>query len=138
MQTLNAQDVVQSYLDAFGAQDLARCVDLFCDDATLFAPPVTYQGKQALEDWHRARFNANARIVRIDDVSAQDDVVTVQGAITSKRLKAWRINTLAGRATFKMRGDKIADVRFEPAGWKHFLGGASQLGVFRTQRDQDR
>lgn len=124
MQATDVQDVVRDYLDAFGARDLDRCVAMFGEGAVLHFPPTTYQGQKALEDWHRARFDANLQIVRVDEVSADGDTVTVDGVITSKRLKTWRIGNLSGRATFQIHDGKIADARFSPR-------TDNLLGIFR-------
>lgn len=110
MQTANAQDVVQSYIDAFAARDLLRCVDLYDEQATLTAGPARHQGKKELEEWHQARFDADLHVVRIDDIFSDGDSVTVEGVVTSNRLKAWRVGTLSGRAKFQIREGKIASL----------------------------
>ena len=112
MQTLSAQEVVQSYLDAFTARDLARCLEHFSGDAKVEFVTATYQGKGPLEEWHTARFGANAQVVRIDDIKTDGDIVTINGVVTSKRLKAWRITNLSGKAIFQVRDGKIAGVKF--------------------------
>lgn len=124
MQATDVRDVVRDYLDAFGARDLDRCVSLFGENGVLHFPPTTYQGKKALEDWHRARFDANLQIVRVDEVCADGATVTVDGVITSKRLKTWRIGNLSGRATFQIQDGKIVDARFSPR-------TDNLLGIFR-------
>lgn len=108
MQVVDAQGVVQSYIDAFTARDLPRCIDLYEHDALLTAGPTSRRGKKELEEWHQARFDANMHIVRIDDMVAEGDTVVVEGVVTSNRLKAWHVGNLSGRATFRVHDGKIA------------------------------
>lgn len=132
MQTADPKVIVQSYLDAFSARDLPRCVEFYSDDAKIHFPPTSYQGREPVTSWHKGRFDANAQLARIDNIAADGEVVTVQGAITSKRLKAWRIGQLAGRALFTVRDSKITELRFEMPGWSSLLGrGAPTEDVFR-------
>ena len=106
----NAQDVVQAYIDAFGARDLARCVGIFDEQAVIEYGPASYRGSQMLEQWHQERFTHNMTVVNIKDISCSGDTVTVEGTITSNRLKAWRVGTLSGKAKFLVRDGKIASV----------------------------
>lgn len=110
MQTVNAQDVVQHYIDAFSARNLAGCMDLYDEQATLTAGPAKHRGKKDLEEWHQARFDANMRVMRIDDMYSDGDTVTVEGTVTSDRLKAWRVGKLTGRAKFVIHEGRIASV----------------------------
>ena len=137
MQVTNAQDVVQEYLEAFSERALARCVDMYSDDALVFFPPVTYEGKQAVKDWHEARFLADARLVRMDNMTVNGDTVVIQGSITSKKLKVWRIPSVSGRAIFQVREGKIASLRFDLKAWNSFLGRSTSTEAFRTKRTQD-
>lgn len=129
MQTLSAQEVVQSYVDAFTTRDLARCLEHFSDDAKLDFVTASYQGKGPLEEWHTARFGANAQVVKIDDITTDGDVVTVNGVVTSKRLKAWRLTNLSGKAVFQVRGGKIVGVKFG-------LRNYNPLGAFRGNNNK--
>lgn len=137
MQVTNARDVVQEYLDAFSARDLSRCVEMYCEDASLFFPPATYEGKEAVKDWHEARFLADARLVRLDNITVSGDTITVQGSITSKKLKVWRITSITGRAIFQVRDGKIANLRFDLKAWNSFLGHSTATEVFHKKRNQD-
>lgn len=128
MQTVGARDIVTQYIDAFNAQDLQRCVDLYDEQASLEFGPATYQGRKNLESWHRTRFGANLRLVRVDDISDDGDTIVIDAVITSSRLKALRIGTLAGRATFQVRDGKIVDARFG-------LGSADAHEAIRLQND---
>ena len=112
--TISVQDVIQQYIDAFTARDLKRCVEMYDAEGVIRFPPATYRGKKALEDWHKARFAANLQLVRVDDMTVTGDKVTVDGVVTSNRLRAWRIGDLAGSATFEVRDGKIAHVQFGP------------------------
>ncbi len=125
MQDNAIQAVVQDYVDAFSARNLQRCVDLYGEQATLEYGAASYQGKKVLEDWHKERFANDLQIVSINDVTVDGDTVTVEGVITSKRLKAWRIGKLSGRATFLVRDGKIVNVHMSPR-------TDNILGIFRS------
>lgn len=113
MQTMNAADVVTEYLDAFGARDLERCIAFFGDQAVLEFGPTTYQGHEALEQWHKTRFAADLKVQSVDNVTVDGENVTVEGTITSNRLKIWHLNQLKGRVVAKVRDGKITDLRFK-------------------------
>ncbi|HZS92251.1 MAG TPA: nuclear transport factor 2 family protein [Chloroflexota bacterium] len=113
MQQLDdAPAVIRDYMDAFAARDLPRCLEMYEADASIEYGPARYQGAKALEDWHRARFNADLKVVRIDDIEVDDNIVTIAGVVTSKRLKLWRITNLSGRARFHLHEGKIREVSF--------------------------
>ncbi len=112
MQAVSAQDVVQTYLDAFNARDLDRCVSLFDENAALEFGPSTFQGAKAINDWHRTRFAADLKVDRVDGIETDGDKVNISGVVSSKRLKTWRIGTLTVKATIQVRDSKIVDMRF--------------------------
>jgi uncharacterized protein (TIGR02246 family) len=112
MQEVSVQDVVKEYMAAFEARDLDRCLSFFNDDATLEFVTATYHGKTQLAEWHNTRFSADVKITNLDDIKVDGEVVTINGVITSKRLKAWRINHLSGKAIFRVRNGKISELKF--------------------------
>jgi hypothetical protein len=105
---------VQSYFDAFAAHNLAACVDAYRDDATLHFVAGVYNGKSAIEEWHRERFAAELKILRIDAITSDRDAVTVDLVVASKRLQFFRLSSLAGRGVLRLDGGKIKEARFSP------------------------
>lgn len=103
---------VKSYLEAFDARDLGTCVDHFTDEATLLFQTTTFRGKKQIEQWHKERFHADLRLIRIDEINRSGDTVNVEGVITSKRLRAWLVNELSGAVSLRFEGGRIKDVRF--------------------------
>ncbi len=103
---------VKSYLEAFDARDLNSCVDHFADDSTLLFQTTTFRGKKQIEQWHKERFHADLRLVRIDEIARRGDTVNVEGVITSKRLRAWLVNELSGAVSLRFESGRIKDVRF--------------------------
>lgn len=112
MEETELQGVVQAYLQAFAQRDLSRCLDFFAEDATLDFASGVYQGKQAIEGWHKDRFAADVRVLRIDDIRTQGDTVVVDAIATSKRVRVWFVESVAGRVTLVFRQGKITDAKF--------------------------
>src|ERR671922_2142320 len=83
--------LVGAYWSAFEARDLAGCVSLYAEDATLRFLFGSYEGRSAIEEWHRDRFAADVHLVRLEDVTVKDDTVVVQAVATSRRLRLFRI-----------------------------------------------
>jgi hypothetical protein len=107
---------VETYLDAFEKRDVGRCVDLFAEDAELHFGPVTlglgrFRGRDAIEKWHRERFEAGARVVEVDGIDARGDEVRARILISSPRLKAVRVPDLRGSAAFLFSGSKIKQLK---------------------------
>lgn len=106
--------LAQSYLDAFHAHDMDRCLDFFADDATVDFNKTMYSGKQGITDWHKDRFDADLKMVKMNSITVKDDTVVVDGAVTSKRLAAWRLKSLSGRVTMKFENGKIKYGKLAP------------------------
>jgi ketosteroid isomerase-like protein len=106
--------LAQSYLDAFHAHDMDRCLDFFADDATVDFNKTMYSGKQGITDWHKDRFEADLKMVKMNSITVKDDTVVVDGAVTSKRLAAWRLKSLSGRVTMKFENGKIKYGKLAP------------------------
>lgn len=112
MQETDLQAVVHAYLEAFDQRDLSRCMQFFAEDATVDFASGIHRGSQAIEKWHEDRFAADLRMIRIEEIRSQGNKVIVDGAATSNRAKAWRIGSVAGRATFAFQQDRIKEVKF--------------------------
>jgi len=106
--------LAQSYLDAFHARDMDRCLNFFADDATVDFNKTIYSGKQGIADWHKDRFEAELKLVKMNTISVNGDTVVVDGAVTSKRLAAWRLKSLSGRVTMKFENGKIKYGKLAP------------------------
>lgn len=99
--------LAQAYLDAFDAQDLERCLGFFNDNATIDFNMTNYSGRQAITDWHKDRFAANLKLVRLNKISVNGDTVVVDAVATSKRLAAWKVKAISGRVTIRFANGKI-------------------------------
>ena len=112
--TTDAQAFVQAYLDAFAARDVARCLDFYAPDAEVKFVSGVYAGRTALEEWHKERFAADLTILRVDSVTVDGDEVTIDLMLASNRLKFFRINSLAARATVRLENGLIRHAHFGP------------------------
>jgi ketosteroid isomerase-like protein len=99
--------LAEAYLEAFDAQDLERCVEFFSDDASIDFNMTAYKGRQAIVDWHKDRFAANLKMVRLTKITVNGDTVVVDAVATSKRLIAWKTKSIAGRVTMRFVDGKI-------------------------------
>ena len=99
--------LAEAYLDAFHKRDLDLCVDFFTEDATIDFNMTAYKGRQAIIDWHKDRFEADLKMLRLNNVTVKDDTVVVDGVATSKRLVAWKAKSIAGRVTMRFVDGKI-------------------------------
>jgi ketosteroid isomerase-like protein len=106
--------LAQAYLDAFHARDLERCLEFFSDDASIDFNKTMYNGRQAITDWHKDRFAADLKLVKLNSITADGDTVIVDGAIASKRLAAWRVNAVSGRVTMRFADGKIQSGKLAP------------------------
>jgi len=99
--------LTEAYLDAFHKRELERCVDFFSDDATIDFNMTAYKGRQAIVDWHKDRFEADLKMLRLTNISVKGDTVVVDAVATSKRLVAWKAKSIAGRITMRFADGKI-------------------------------
>jgi hypothetical protein len=107
--------LAKTYLDAFDARDMARCMEFFTDASTVDFNTTVYTGKQAIEAWHKDRFDADLKMVNLKSVSVKGgDTVVVDGTVSSKRLAAWRIKALNGRVTMRFADGKIVAGKLSP------------------------
>jgi ketosteroid isomerase-like protein len=121
--TLNAQppsaldesamrEAVGAYLAAFAERDLERCLAFFTEDARLDFQISQFEGKLQIAEWHRDRFAANLRLVRLERITVKRDTVTVDAIGSSDRLAAWNVQALPGRITLRFADGRIASCRF--------------------------
>jgi hypothetical protein len=125
MQHENPQAVIEAYLQAFESRDIPACLSFYGDDAVVEFMSGTYRGKQAIEDWHKERFEAGLQILELDGINVDGDEVVVELVATSKRLKTFRINSLKGTGTFQVDDGQIKQAQF--AARKGFAGNMSWL-----------
>ena len=104
--------VTNSYLEAFDARDLERCLSFFLDAASIDFQLGVFKGREAIENWHRDRFAANLRLTKIEAITVRGATVIIDGVATSDRLAAWKLSSIKGRVTLKFTGDKIAEAKF--------------------------
>ncbi|HTT61261.1 MAG TPA: nuclear transport factor 2 family protein [Bryobacteraceae bacterium] len=106
--------LAQAYLDAFHAHDMERCLEFFADDATVDFNKTMYKGKEGITEWHKDRFAADLKMLKMSSMTVDGDTVVVDGAVTSKRLAAWRLKSLSGRVTMKFENGKIKYGKLAP------------------------
>jgi hypothetical protein len=106
------QSITNAYLDAFAARDLEGCLGYFSDDAVLQFHVSTFRDKKGIEQWHKDRFAADLRLVRIDEMQTEGDTVRIEGVITSKRLRAWLVNEMEGMVTIRFEHGRMKHVKF--------------------------
>jgi len=99
--------LAEAYLDAFHKRDLERCMDFFTDDATIDFNMTAYNGRQAITDWHKDRFAADLKMLRLNNISVNGDTVVVDAVASSKRLAAWKVKSISGRITMRFADGKI-------------------------------
>jgi uncharacterized protein (TIGR02246 family) len=102
---------IEAYLQAVAERDLARCMDLYAEDATLVFVNNRFQGRPAIEQWHKDRFANEFAVVKVHAIRPAGETAVLDATITSKRLRAWRIDTLSGRATLQFQGGKIKEIK---------------------------
>jgi hypothetical protein len=104
--------LIETYLKAFEQEKLEQCMDCFDSEAKLEWLMGEYRGKQSIEEWHKDRFAAGLKILRVDGMNIDGDVATVRVTVTSKRLAAWRMPSLGGIVTVRFQDGKIHDTKF--------------------------
>jgi len=106
------ETTTRAYLKAFEARDIDQCMMFYDDDASVSFVQSDYKGKQQIEEWHKARFAADLRIVRLEKLTVEGNTVVLAAVVTSKRLKAWKLNTIQGTVTTLFEGSKIKNLKF--------------------------
>lgn len=112
MEEATTRELIETYLKAFEKGELEQCMECFDADATLEWLMGEYRGKPSIEEWHKDRFAAGLKILRVDGMSIDGDVATVRVTVTSKRLAAWRMPSLGGIVTVKFQDGKIHGTKF--------------------------
>jgi hypothetical protein len=107
--TPNPEATVRAYLEALGAHDLDRCMGFFSSDAVIEMMNAKHVGSDEIAEWHRQRFEADLKFEKIQAVKVKGDMVVVDAAISTKRLKFYRLNSIAGRATVRVRDGLITE-----------------------------
>lgn len=106
------RNLITTYLKAFEHAELEQCMECFDTDATVEWLMGEYRGKESIEEWHKDRFAAGLKILRVDGMTIDGDVATVRITVTSKRLAAWRMPSLGGIVTVKFQDGKIQGTKF--------------------------
>jgi hypothetical protein len=109
--TVDPEVTIRAYLEAFEARDLARCLEFYNDDAAVHFQFSPYEGIQAIEAWHRERFEADLRILRIEEIVTEGDGLQVNALVASKRLRAWRFENLSVTIDVEFGGGRIQTLR---------------------------
>jgi ketosteroid isomerase-like protein len=108
----NLEETIKDYLDAFDARDLSRCVGFYADDAVIHFMSGIYNARPAIEEWHRDRFAANARILSVDGIQVSGDKVAVDIVMTSDRFQAWKVDSISARMNYEFQNGKITEARY--------------------------
>jgi ketosteroid isomerase-like protein len=106
--------LAQAYLDAFHARDLERCLEFFSNDASIDFNKTMFSGRQAITEWHKDRFAADLKMIKLNSITANGETVIVDGVIASKRLAAWRVKSASGRVTMVFADGKIQSGKLAP------------------------
>jgi ketosteroid isomerase-like protein len=109
---MDPESRARAYLEAFEARDMERCLDFFAEDAVIAFQSGVYRGRTQIEEWHRDRFSADLRLLRLNGIAVRGDTVVVDGVATSKRLRAWRIDSVHGAITIVFGGEQIKEATF--------------------------
>lgn len=110
--TADVKPLVLDYLKAFDSRDMARCLSFCNEDATFHFMWRSFRGLKGIEKWHRDRFAADLRVVRVMDISVEGNTVTVDVVVTSNRLKARNVKQVGGRIALRLERGALTDVKF--------------------------
>jgi len=110
--TADVKPLVLDYLKAFDSRDLGRCLSFCNDDATFHFLWRSFRGLKGIEKWHRERFAADLRVTRVVDISEEGNTVNVDVIVTSNKLKARKVNQVAGRIALRLERGALKDVKF--------------------------
>jgi hypothetical protein len=108
-----ATALVEGYRDAFERRDLEACVGFFDEQATIRFLFATYQGREAIEQWHADRFEADVQIVNTEAIRSEGDSVAIDAEATSRRLRFFKIDKVRGTATFQIKEGRITEAKFQ-------------------------
>ena len=99
------------YLKAFEERKLDECMQFFTEASTVEFMGQ-FHGLKDIEEWHKARFAADLKLIRLDRVEVQGSVAVVEGIATSARLRAWRVKSVNGKVTAAFEGPTIKTLTF--------------------------
>jgi hypothetical protein len=121
---MTPDELVSAYVDAFNAGDRSGCLELYAEDASVHFMAAAYRGHAAIRQWLEQRFAAGAQIVKVNGVEAAGDTITIHAAVTSRKLQAWRLGTINGRAEVRLDAEhRIAECRLGWDGIRPASGG---------------
>lgn len=106
--------LAESYLEAFHARDMDRCLAFFTEDSAIDFNMTMYKGLKSIAEWHKDRFAADLKMIKKNTITVDGDSVTIDGAISSKRLSAWRVKALSGRVVIVFENGKIKSGKLSP------------------------
>ncbi len=109
--TESTEAAARRYLKAFEERKLEECMQFFTE-ASAVDFMGHFRGLRDIEEWHKARFAADLKLIRLDRVEVQGSVVTLEGLATSARLRAWRMKSINGRVTATFDGPSIKLLSF--------------------------
>lgn len=108
------RSLLEAYRTAFEAGDATLCAGLFAEDATLKFIFGTFKGRKAIEDWHKERFSAEVKLLRIESVSVEGEKISMNAAVTSRKLRRFRMNEVKGTAVFHVQDGRFSEAHFSP------------------------
>lgn len=105
-------ELVRAYGEAFERRDLEGCVDFFDEQATIRFLFATYQGREAIRQWHADRFAADVRLMGMEEARVDGASVSVDAQATSRRLRLFRIDKVKGTVTFQIAQGRFTEAKF--------------------------
>jgi hypothetical protein len=107
---------VEGYIKSFEERDVGSCLSFFTEDAVIHFGPATFglgrfRGTAQIEKWHRERFTAGGRVVKVEEIKVDGDQVRVKAVFTSPRLKAVRLDDFRGTGTFLFEGARFKELK---------------------------
>ena len=119
------EQIVRHYLWKLAKHDLAGCLDHFTDDSVLEVRAGIERGREAIERWHKERFQANLAILSLDLVKETGNQTTAEFTMTSDRLAGRRMEHLPVRLSVTIDNGKIVAAQLKlrlGAGLKTLIG----------------
>lgn len=112
MENATDSNLVENYLNALKSKEVSDCVKFFNEDAIINFQSGVFQGKKGIAEWHQNRFDVNFEVLNLEDVSIDDNKITIYAAITSDRIKAWKMKQLHGKMILDIENGKIQKAKF--------------------------
>jgi hypothetical protein len=105
------EELARRYLKAFEDRRLEDCMEFFTEESRVEFMGQ-FRGLQDIEQWHKARFAAELKLIRLDRVEVRGNQAILDGVATSARLRAWKVKSINGRVTAEFDGPKIKLLTF--------------------------